>query len=242
MSSTSLSEAWKEEALNWAAWAREPGHDSYWKFHRDQFFQLLPAPGELTVDVGCGEGRLARDLSKIGHRMCGVDVSDKLIELAREADPEGDYRVGNASKLPLEDSCASLVVSFMTLHDVDDLYAAAGEIARIMKPGTKACFSIVHPLNSAGKFSSENEKAEFVIDGSYLDESRYAFPIERNGLSMTFHSQHRSLEAFSRAFERAGLLMEAIREHRVPDDVAREAGWKRWQRVPMFMHIRVVKR
>jgi SAM-dependent methyltransferase len=241
VSSIPLSEAWKQEALNWAAWAREPGLDSYWKFHRDQFLQLLPAPVGQTVDVGCGEGRLVRDLTERGYKVCGVDVSDKLIELAKQSDPEGTYKVGNASRLPLEDGYADLVVSFMCLHDVDDLGAAMLEIARILKPGSKACISIVHPLNSAGKFSNDSQNSEFIIEGSYLDESRYAFPIERNGLSMTFHSQHRSIEAFSRAFENAGLLIDAIREHRVPDAVAHEAGWKRWQRVPMFMHMRLVK-
>lgn len=53
-----LREAWESEAANWVAWARKPGHDSYWTFHRDAFLELLPAPRGLTLDIGCGEGRL----------------------------------------------------------------------------------------------------------------------------------------------------------------------------------------
>jgi SAM-dependent methyltransferase len=94
----SLSQAWEEEAQRWAIWARKPGHDSYWQFHRDQFFTLLPEPGMLTVDVGCGEGRVTRDLKRLGHKMIGIDASATLIGLAREEDPKGKYFHAPASR------------------------------------------------------------------------------------------------------------------------------------------------
>ena len=53
----SLGDSWDREAENWVRWARKPGHDSYWRFHRDAFFRLVPPPGRLTLDIGCGEGR-----------------------------------------------------------------------------------------------------------------------------------------------------------------------------------------
>jgi hypothetical protein len=43
----SLRDAWEAEARNWVAWARAPGHDSYWQFHRDRFLELLPPPAGL---------------------------------------------------------------------------------------------------------------------------------------------------------------------------------------------------
>jgi hypothetical protein len=54
----SLSEHWERHAADWTRWAREPGRDSYRRFHRDRFLVLVPAPGRLTLDVGCREGRL----------------------------------------------------------------------------------------------------------------------------------------------------------------------------------------
>ena len=45
-----LAESWEAEASQWIRWARRPGHDSYWRYHRDQFLNLLPSPGRLTVD------------------------------------------------------------------------------------------------------------------------------------------------------------------------------------------------
>ncbi len=239
--SLSLSQAWEKEAENWAKWARTPGHDSYWQFHRDQFFALLPKPGRLTVDVGCGEGRVSRDLRRHGHTLVGVDVSETLIRLAREADPEGRYYHADASSMPLEDACADLALAFMSLQDVDNLEQAVREIARILIKGGRACLAIVHPINSAGKFVSEDADSEFLIRGSYLDESRYSDWFERAGLAMTFHSRHRPLEAYSIALEKAGFLIEAIREHRVPEHAAAKPSARRWQRLPLFMHLRALK-
>src|SRR5918911_5750761 len=108
-----VTRAWEEHAEAWARWARTPGHDSYWRFHRDRFLALVPPPGRLTLDVGCGEGRLARDLRALGHRVVAVDAAPSMVRLARAADPEGDYRVTSAASLPLEDECADLVLAFM---------------------------------------------------------------------------------------------------------------------------------
>ena len=79
---------WEHEASNWAAWARRPDFDAYWKYST-KFFELLPAPGRRTLEVGCGEGRVSRDLVKRGHRVTGVDMSQKLIRLANDADEQG---------------------------------------------------------------------------------------------------------------------------------------------------------
>ena len=148
-----LASAWEESAAAWIAWARAPGHDSYWRFHRDAFLELVPPPGRLTLDLGCGEGRLARDLKAAGYRLVGVDASPTLVAAAREADPDFDARVADAAALPFADGELDLVVAFMSLQDVDDLDGVVAECARVLEPGGRLCLAIVHPLNSAGTFA-----------------------------------------------------------------------------------------
>jgi ubiquinone/menaquinone biosynthesis C-methylase UbiE len=125
-----LRDSWETCAAQWITWARTPGHDSYWRFHRDQFLALLPPPGRLTVDVGCGEGRLTRHLKSIGHNMVGVDGSASLVAAARELDPSADVRMADAASLPLVDHSADLAIAFMSLQDIDDMPTAVCEIAR----------------------------------------------------------------------------------------------------------------
>ena len=238
----SLSDAWKREASAWMKWARAPGHDSYWRFHRDQFLDLVPAPGRLTLDLGCGEGRLSRDLQARGHRVVGIDISPTLIGAARAADPAGDYRCADASKLPLSDGGCDLVIAFMSLQDIDDLPGATAEIGRVLESDGCACIAIVHPLNSSGTFVDESATSPFVIHGTYLNEFDYTDFVSRDGIEMVFESRHRPLETYSRALEAAGLCIETIREHPVPSAPELSDRSKRWQRIPLFMHLRVRRR
>jgi SAM-dependent methyltransferase len=232
-----LSEFWEEQAEAWVHWARRPGHDSYWLFHRDRFLELLPPPGDLTVDVGCGEGRLSRHLKELGHTVLAIDRSPTMVGFAREADPELDAREADAAALPLEDGAADLVVSFMSLMNTDDLEAAVQEAARVLAPGGRYCIAIVHPLNTAGAFPSREADAPFVIEGSYFEHTRKEVPVERDGLRMTFLDAHRPLEEYFRALEAASLAVERLRE--IPD-TSNDEGAARWRRIPLFMHIRAV--
>lgn len=233
-----LSEAWEEAAQGFTAWARAPSHDSYWHFHRDQFLEIVPAPGRLTLDIGCGEGRLSRDLKALGHTIVAVDSSPTMVANARQADAAIEVHRADAAKLPLTDAVADLAVAFMSLQDMDDMPAAIGEAARVLEPGGRLCMAIVHPLNSAGSFAGEEADSPFVISGSYLERFRYTDELERDGLAVTLASEHRPLEAYVEALAAAGFLVERLRENPVPDAAIRRARQQRWQRIPMFLHIR----
>lgn len=232
-----LRDAWEDEARNWIAWARTPGHDSYWQFHRDQFLEALPPPPRRVVDVGCGEGRLDRDLKRLGYDVVGVDGSPTLVAAAREADPEGRYEVGDAAALPLPNASADLVTAFMSLQDIDDIDAAVREIARVLVAGGHLRAAIVHPINSAGRFPTRELDAVFEIRDSYFEERRTSDTFERDGLTMTFTSQHRSLERIARTILDAGLLIDHLAE--VPD-LADPPG-SPWRRLPLFLHLGALK-
>jgi SAM-dependent methyltransferase len=235
----SLRDAWEQAAPEWIAWARKPGHDSYWRFHREALFELVPLPGELTVDIGCGEGRVSRDLAAFGHRVVGLDASMAMARAAAEhPGSSGPVLLADAASLPFRDSCADLAVAFMSLQDVDDLEAAIEEIARVLRPQGVLLMAIVHPVNSVGAFEDRNggEPERFVIEGNWYDRRQISDRCTRDGLEMTFHSEHRPLQDYTEALYRAGFLIERIRE---PTDNDPD---RPWHRMPMFLHIRAIKR
>jgi SAM-dependent methyltransferase len=230
----SLGDAWEANADAWTTWARRPGHDSYWQFHRAVFLELVPAPAGLTLDVGCGEGRVARDLAALGHRVVAMDLSATMALRTAEAggDLLGVLR-GDASRLPLPDAAADLAVAFMSLHDMDDMAGAVCEIGRVLRPGGRLCFAAVHPLNHAGLFQGPEADAEFVLTDDYFRRRRSSLVQEKDDLRMAFEAMHRPLEDYFAALERAGLLTEAVREP--------QPGGGRWERVPLFLDVLAVR-
>jgi SAM-dependent methyltransferase len=241
LTSADLRAAWEKHAGEFVAWAREPDHDSYWRFHRDQFLELVPSPGRRTLDLGCGEGRLSRDLKALGHTMAAVDVSPTMVSAARDLDPMLDVRVADAAALPFDDDAFDLVIAFMSLQDVDDPAGAVLEAARVLEPGGRLCLAIVHPLNSAGRFEGDDPDSPFTITGSYLEPSYYADDVVRDGLEMTFVSAHRPLHAYTDALATAGFVVERLRETGVPDSAITARRSRRWQRLPLFLHLRGLK-
>jgi SAM-dependent methyltransferase len=227
-------EHWIEEAERWTAWARTPGHDAYW-FYRHAFFELVPPPGRATLEVGCGEGRVTRDLAARGHRVTALDVVPQLVELARAEDPESTYVVGDAASLPFDDGHFDLVVAYNSLMDVDDMPAAVAETARVLEPGGRLCACITHPVMDAGRWQGE----ALVIEGSYLDTRRYEGTFGRDGLEVTFRGWCYPLEAYAKALEDAGFVIEALREPLPASDAPPD--YDHHLRIPVFLMLRALK-
>ena len=235
------SQGWEEEAEHFAAWARTPGHDAYW-YYSSAFFDFLPPPGKATLEIGCGEGRVCRDLAARGHHVTGVDAAPTLVRLAQEADSTGMYVVADAAALPFEAGTFDLAVAYNALMDIEDMPGAVREAARVLEPGGHFCVCLTHPMADAGMFATEEADAPFVITGSYLTRRWTEKTVERDGLQMTFRSWAYPLEGYARALETAGFFIEAIREPAAPPSaLAARPGYARWQRLPMFLHLRAVR-
>jgi SAM-dependent methyltransferase len=232
---------WEAEAANWIGWARAPQHDSYHEYGPSFLEDVVPAAGARTLDLGCGEGRVSRDLQRLGHPVIGVDASPTLIGAAAEAGP-GPFLLADAARLPLKDSSFDLVVAYNVLMDFDDLTASVTEVARILRPGGRFAVCVLHPLAEAGKFEAREPDAPFVIEGSYFEHRHYKETFSRQGLTMTFSSSTYPLESYFLAFESAGLPIEMLREPRVPDRwIEQDAAELRWARIPLFLFLRAVK-
>ena len=230
-------EGFEAVAAEWLAWARTEGHDDYWLF-REAFFSIVPPAGVRTLEVGCGEGRVSRDLAARGHAVTAVDASPTLLRAAAAAHPEGRYLVAAADRLPFADGAFDLVVTHNVLMDVDDMPAAVMEAARVLVPGGHLCVAVTHPLADAGRWAGSAADAPFVIHGSYLAAGDLAVTVERDGLTMHFAGRTYPLEAYARALEAAGLAIECLREPPAPA-VKPDAG--HWSRIPQFLHLRARK-
>jgi SAM-dependent methyltransferase len=225
---------WGPDAENWVRWARTPGHDAYW-FYRDAFFdRLLPPAGRRTLEIGCGEGRVARDLAARGHWVAGVDTSHALLRHARMEDEVSGFALADSAALPFPDGCFDLAVAYNALQVVRDMSATVREAARVLDADGRLAICVSHPVTDLGRFASDDRAAPFTLRPRYFENERVEDTVERDGLAMTFRGWTYSLEDYAVALQDAGLRIEAMRE---PRPSGSDRLYERRQHVPMFLLI-----
>lgn len=198
---TDLRNMWNRRAAAWVEWARDPElDDDFWSFHLEAFLSLVPEPGRLTLDLAAGEGRVTRELQRRGHTVIGVDSSPALTRAAAEHSDGAPAAVGDATKLPLPNSCVDLVVAFMCLHDFDDLIAAGAEIKRVLREDGTLLIALLHPFVTG------------TMVESYSSDATYESVVSRSDKAMVYRGRHRPLGAYLSLLEELGFRLFTLRE------------------------------
>jgi len=233
---------WHAHAAEWIKWVRAPGRpDSYFRFHGEQFLSMVPAPGRLTLDVGCGEGRVGRDLREMGHKVLGVDCSLAMCDAAATHQdfrdhPQGARVIaGDAATLPLADGSVDCAIAFMCLQDMDDMPGALREIARVLEDGKQLVLAIVHPMYSHGRLSGTDGNGDGGARDYFQPEQRVSTD-QQDDLTVTFYREHRPLETYMTALLDAGFAIEKWDEVTEPDKTRPNHS------VPMFLDIVATKK
>jgi demethylmenaquinone methyltransferase/2-methoxy-6-polyprenyl-1,4-benzoquinol methylase len=96
-----------------------------------------PAPGMRALDLATGTGDIAFALAAAGADVVGLDVTRRMIELARAkaAAPAPRFLVGDMLALPFPAHSFDVVTTGYGLRNVPDLTMAIDEIRRVLKPG-----------------------------------------------------------------------------------------------------------
>ena len=204
-------EAWEAHASEWIEWARRPNHDGFWDGTWPELQASLPLPAELTLEIGCGEGRFSRELERIGHRVVAVERSPALAHAARWHDCPARVALADAGHLPVRDKAVDLLVSCMSLHDIDDIEAMLGEARRVLRDGGAFSIAMLHPFTTAHD-PETLYRPEAPPTAQYLEERQFEQRSVRDGLAMTFTSIHRPLGTYIRAFVRWGFVLEHLDE------------------------------
>jgi SAM-dependent methyltransferase len=133
--------------MNRAEYARMfANEDRYWWFVSrrelvlDQVRRFVRGPDPLIVDIGCGTGATAADLSRCG-RVIGVDFSPLALR-ASSTRGLGELVQARAEAVPLADASADAIVATDILEHLDDDLAALAEFRRILKPGGHAIITV----------------------------------------------------------------------------------------------------
>lgn len=117
--------------------------------------------GSWVLDVACGSGLYAEELTRRGARVTGFDQSPRMVALARRRVPGGEFRPHDLAD-PLEwsaDDQFDLALFALALEYVDNRVDALREIRRVLKPGGALVLSRMHPtsdwLRQGGSYYDE---------------------------------------------------------------------------------------
>lgn len=105
------------------------------------------APNKRILDLGCGNGRLYELFKDKMVGYCGVDISEKLIEIAKDRYPGARFRVGDALNLPFPDNLFDNVFGVAVFHHIPSKafrLRFLSEAKRVLKPQGKLFLTVWH--------------------------------------------------------------------------------------------------
>ena len=125
--------------------------DKFWEELR--FLDGYVGDSERVLDLGCGNGRLYELFRKKNVDYYGIDISERLVELAKRRYPQAKFWAADALNLPFFDNFFDKVISIAVFHHVpskESRLKFLKEAKRVLKPGGTFIL-IVWNLNSFNK-------------------------------------------------------------------------------------------
>ncbi|MCP4229377.1 MAG: class I SAM-dependent methyltransferase [bacterium] len=230
---------WDGNAETWAKHVAEG-----WDITRD-YYQIpafLELVGDISglriLDAGCGDGTNTRTFARLGGDLTGIDLSEKMIRFAREHEqdePLGvNYFIGSYSDLDrFDDAEFDTVLSTMALMDGPDFDGTMREFYRVLRPGGKMAFSILHPVFTCGDrmewVHDEDGAATGLVISDYFTRKQYVAKWGFSAHPNADDIEHFEIPHFPRILSQyvngvcgAGFMLEAIAEPRPGEEMVRK--------------------
>ena len=212
--------------------------------------QIIPlAVEELAgrhkiLDLGCGDGQIARALAAQGSDVLGVDPTQLHIDVAIERGGGPRYLLGGATKIPADDETFDAVVACLVFEHIDHMDEAMVEVARVLKPNGQFSFFLNHPLLQT---PGSGWIDDHIIDppeqywriGPYLVETESIEEVEKD---VYIRFIHRPLSRYVNALLANGMSLERMVEPSPPAGfLARAPEYALAHTVPRLLYLRSTK-
>lgn len=221
---------WEASAQAWIATLGDRGDFARLHVIDAPLLQRLREGGfRQALDVGCGEGRMCRAMQQMGIATTGAEPTRALREAAMQRDPSGRYVDARAEALPFDDASFDLVLSCLTLVDVDGIEEAVSEIARVLTPGGAALIVNLNSFATAGGWQGSTPgQQRFVIDNYMRPHAEWV-----GWQGIYIRNWHRPMSLYMQLFLQSGLQLTHYDEP-MPDGQGDPDKTARYSRVPWF--------
>lgn len=101
----------------------------------EEFIRYLPTSAKI-LDLGCGSGRDVMLFSKLGYEVIGVDLSEKLIEIAKAKAPKAQFYIQDIRQIEFQENTFDGIWASASLLHIpkNDIYFVLSYLRKIMKP------------------------------------------------------------------------------------------------------------
>ena len=230
---------WDASAQGWLDHVGEAG-DFGRRFVLDapMLERVIGSGARDSLDVGCGEGRFCRMMQAEGLNCTGLDPTDALLAAARAGDADGMYVTGRAEALPFADASFDLVVSYLSLIDIDDEEAAIAEMARVLRPGGRVLVANLQGYATCWDVPTKQVRADGSVRVTMKDYLT-ARPEMAAWGNIRVINHHRPLAQYMAAFLANGLQLSHFAEPSAHGGNA--ATCERYNNAPWFLMMEWVK-
>jgi SAM-dependent methyltransferase len=238
-------QAWEDHAAWWQEGFTEGADAEYVE-------QILPlaahhlAGARDVLDIGCGEGqvaRLAQGLAGV-RRVVGVDPTWNQLTLAAARAGGPGYARAGAAALPFPDGSFDAAIACLVFEHIEDVDEAIGEVARVLRPGGWFTFMLNHPLlqtPGSGWIDDQvlDPPEQYWRIGPYLTEDLTMEEVEKD---VFIPFIHRPLSRYVNALADAGLLVVHMDEPPPPPGfLARAQEYAEAATIPRLLVLRARK-
>jgi demethylmenaquinone methyltransferase/2-methoxy-6-polyprenyl-1,4-benzoquinol methylase len=109
------------------------GQDRRWKIRVAAL--SAAGPGTSVLDLACGTGDIAFALAARGAQVVGLDITHRMLQLARAKQRGAQFVTGDMLALPFRNGAFDVVTTGYGLRNVPDISRAIDEARRVLRPG-----------------------------------------------------------------------------------------------------------
>jgi ubiquinone/menaquinone biosynthesis C-methylase UbiE len=208
-----MTDPWEEHADWWQREFTNGADPEYTEQILPLIQQHLPRSGRM-LDMGCGEGQVARLAAEQGLQVVGLDPAFTQVALAGSRAGGPAYFQGSATDVGLATACVDAAVACLVFEHISQIDPALAELARVLRSGGTFLLLLNHPLlqtPGSGWIDDQvlDPPEQYWRVGPYLSEANTMEEVEQ-GVFIRFY--HRPLSGYINAATEAGFRLERMEE------------------------------
>jgi len=196
--------------------------------------------GKYVLDLGCGSGVSTEHLIDMGAKVVGIDISEKMIEVAKSKLPDIEFFVESMEKLHFKDNTFDVVSSSLALHYMKDFSPVFNEVGRVLKHKGRFIFSTAHPLFDIREKVFIDGKKEYILKPYFHNHKREMSMFDKKMKVETYHQTFSDIT--NKLIEAGFVILKVVEIQPIPEGKKiSPSDYEHTMKIPSFILFESIK-